>query len=303
MRHVAPDPGNPAQIRNPAQPWNPAQLDLFLDTAETLAVNDLRDALWRGDAASAGTLRERLHGIDPHHPTLPRAAALIQALGAPTPRDEDEAAARLDTLERVWEPAARALWPDAADGFLTPLWRAAGSALEGAAFDPGRPRRHSSWAYGKGLDWESVRRTVRSAAGFRSEPVLLHRLAEAEHRLRRGTAALELWFTLCWRSPTYFEEMVEQEGFPDESLKEAWRRALDDDLEPPMSPPWFPAWMALRDPGIARAAAPRGGATPPERAFDLALALAADVQDIHKRKALQEIHPGLLAGWLKPLHT
>lgn len=290
VRHAAPDAGNLVQ------------LDLFLDTAETLAVNDLRGALWRGDAALAGTLRERLRGIDPRHPALPRAAALIEALSAPTPRGESEAAARLDTLERAWEPAARALWPDAAEEFLAPLWRAVGHALEGAAFDPHRPRRHASWAYRKGLDWESVRRTARSAAGSRSEPVLLHRLAEAEHRLHRRTAALKLWFTLCWQAPAHFETAVEQEGFPDESLKEAWRKALDEDLEPPMSPLWFPAWMALRDPGIARAAAPRGGASPPERAFDLALALTADVQDIQKRKELQAVHPGLLARWLKPLH-
>lgn len=288
MRPVAPDAGNPLQF------------DLFLDTAETRTVNDLEGALRRGDAALAGTLRERLHGIAPRHPALAHAAALIEALSAPAPRDEYEAAARLGPLERVWEPAARALWRDAAEEFLAPLWHAVGRALEGAAFDPHRPRRHASWAYRKGLDWEGVRRTARSAAGFRSEPVLLHRLAEAEHRLHHRTAALELWFTLCWQAPAHFETVVEQEGFPDESLKEAWRKALDDDLEPPMSPPWFPAWMALRDTVIARAAAPRGGASPPERAFDLALALAADAQDIHKRKALQAIHPGLLARWLKP---
>lgn len=45
--------------------------------------------------------------------------------------------------------------------------------------------------------------------------------------------------------------------------------------------------------------AERSGASPPERAFDLALALAADIQT---RKALQAVHTGLLARWLKPMH-
>ena len=44
----------------------------------------------------------------------------------------------------------------------------------------------------------------------------------------------------------------------------------------------------------------RSGASPPERAFDLALALAADAQDVQTRKALQAVHPEWVGEQQRP---
>ena len=278
----------------------PGQLDLFMDSAGTAAVNALRDALWARDAGRAGRELERLASLAPDHGQ--RAAVLIAALEAPEPERPDQGLEAFDRLEREWLPAASVLFGARGRDFLAPLWRGIGRALDPACFDAGRPNRHASWAYLQGLDWENLRRSVLAVQGYETEPVLLVRLAEAEWRLRNRTKAIEHWFALCRCAPGDFERQVEAPGFPDWALARGWRIAREQDLEPEMSPRWFPAWMLLEDPGLARVLAPCGGESDPERAFDVMMALLADTgldeRGIAFRRELQAIHPGLLASFL-----
>ena len=96
--------------------------------------------------------------------------------------------------------------------------------------------------------------------------------------------------------------MIEAPDFPDWTLRSGWHRALEQDLEPEMSPPWFPAWMLIQEPGLAGVLAPRRAEDPPSRAFDLVATLLAgsdrSEHGIGLRRALQAIHPGLLACYL-----
>ena len=278
----------------------PGQLDLFMDSAGTAAVNALRDALWARDARRAGRELERLASLDPDHGQ--RAAVLIAALRRRNLKDRIRDSKRSTDWSGSGCPPHRSCSAPAAGTSWRPCGGGIGRALDPACFDAGRPNRHASWAYLQGLDWENLRRSVLVVQGYETEPVLLVRLAEAEWRLRNRTKAIEHWFALCRCAPGDFEKQVEAPGFPDWALARGWRIAREQDLEPEMSPRWFPAWMLLEDPGLARVLAPCGGESDPERAFDVMMALLADTgldeRGIAFRRELQAIHPGLLASFL-----
>lgn len=277
-----------------------SQLDLFLDTEESAAANDMAAALVSGDVSEATARLARLGQINPHHWAIVNANTLIGALQTEPPRSEN-ASERLALLESRWLPAASAVLRAEARDFLTPLWRALGAALEDAAFDPAQPRRHAAWAYYNGLDWANVRRSVCDTARYEHQPTLLGWLAEAQWRLRDRKSALASWFALCWRAPGHFTELIEGTRFPDAALKNTWRTAIDADLDPPIDAAWFPAWVLLEAPGTARIVTAAAGKSDPVRAFNALVALAAggnDRQEMRNRRKLQALHPGLLNRYL-----
>ena len=279
-----------------------AQLDLFLDSAQTAAVNALLDALTARDAGNARSALEKLVRIDRDHGQRFHAARLISALEAPAPEGPERGAEQLERMEREWVPAASALLGARRRDFLAPLWRDIGQALEPAPFDPMNPARHASRAYREGLDWERMRRSVLAVPGHEEAPVLLARLAEAQWRLRDRAEAIETWFALCRLAPEEFERLIETPDFPDWALRSAWRIAAEGDPEHEMTPEWFPAWMLIEEPGLAGVLAPRRTDDDPSRAFDAVMALLAhpgpDERGIELRRSLRAIHPGLLQRFL-----
>lgn len=278
-----------------------AQLDLFMDTEESAAANDVAVALMARDSEAAEDRLQRLADISPQHWIVPDATTLIEALKA-APAQRADAAQRRVTLERRWLPAASAVLHAQARDFTVPLWRDLGRALEGEPFDPSNPHGHAAWAYRNGLDWANVRRTVQDVADYSSNSDLLGWLAEAEWRLRQARAARERWFALCWRDPAHFDQLVESPRFPDAALRKAWEAMLDAEIEPALTTSWLPAWAALPDRPLAVNMPPCNGDSPSELAFDILVALAAggsDRQEMANRKALQALHPGLLMRYLE----
>ena len=279
------------------------QLDLFIDSAQTAAVNALVDALTAARSAmEARRALERLVRINRDHGQRFHASALISALEAPAPEGPERGAERLERMVREWVPAASTLLGARRRDFLAPLWRDIGRALEPAPFDPGNPERHASLAYREGLDWERMRRSVLAVRGYESEPLLLARLAEAHWRLRDRAKAIESWFAVCRLAPEVFEQLIDASDFPDWSLRNAWRVAQEQAPEHEMTPVWFPAWMLLEEPGLAGVLAPRHTDDEPSRAFDLVIALQVhpdlDERGIELRRSLRDIHPGLLERFL-----
>ena len=278
------------------------QLDLFIDSAQTAAVNALVDALTARNANEARRALERLGRINRDHGQRFHAAKLISALEVPAPEGPERGAERLERMEREWVPAASALLGARRRDFLAPLWRDIGRALDPAPFDPGNPERHASRAYREGFDWERMRRSVVAVPGYESEPVLLVRLAEAHWRLRNRAKAIETWLALCRLAPEVFEQLIDASDFPDWSLQNAWRIAQEQALEHEMTPAWFPVWMLLEEPGLAGVLAPRHTDDEPSRAFDLVIALLIypdlDERGIELRHSLQAIHLGLLERFL-----
>lgn len=280
-----------------------SQLDLFLDTEETAAVNDVVAALASQDAKAARARLARLGKINPHHWAIADANTLIDALQTAPPRAE-AASERLTRLENRWLPAASAVLRSKARDFLAPIWRELGAALEGAPFEASQPRRHAAWAYLNGLDWANVRQSVRNATGYQQQPTLLGWLAEAQWRLRDSKGALASWFAVCWQAPDHFTKLIGEARFPAAALKNAWDAASDADIEPPVTAPWFPAWVVLEVPGTARVVAPSDLKSDPARAFNALVALAAegnDRQEMDNRRTLQALHPGLLSRYLDAL--
>ena len=237
-----------------------AQLDLFLDSAQTVAVNALLDALAARDAREACRALERLVRIDRDHGHRFHAARLISALEMPAPAGPQRGLEQLQRMEREWIPAASALLGARRRDFLAPLWRDIGQALEPAPFDPMNPARHASRAYREGLDWERMTRSVLAVPGHEEVPVLLARLADARWRMRDRAEAIETWFALCRLAPEEFERLIETPDFPDWALRSAWRIAAEGDPEHEMTPEWFPAMDADR-----RARARRRARTAPHR--------------------------------------
>ena len=112
-----------------------AQLDLFLDSAQTAAVNELLGALTARDAGAARRALDRLVRIDRDHGQRFHAAKLISALEAPAPEGPRWGAEQLERMEREWVPAASALLGARRRDFLAPLWRDIGRALEPVPFN------------------------------------------------------------------------------------------------------------------------------------------------------------------------
>jgi len=278
------------------------QTDLFLDTAPARAVTRLVDALAGGDAGKAREALANLDRVHPGHRQRDNAHKLIDALELPVPADMGDGCRRMEKMEREWTPAASDLLGGRARDFLVPLWRGIGRALEGGESDPGEPERHASRAYREGLDWEGVRRSILAVPESRREPELLVRLAEACWRLRDRVGAVGTWFALCCKAPDVFGKLADAPGFPDWTLREAWRTALEQEREPETAARWLPAWMLLEEPGLAGVLEPRLGDDPPSRAFEAARNLLRhpepDGKGMALRGELKAIHPGLLEGFL-----
>ena len=276
------------------------QLDLFLDTEESVAANDVMAALASHDAKAAESLLARLVEVNPHYWAIADIHTLIEALRTGPP-SADEAHQRLAVLEGRWRPAANAVLHGGARDFLTPMWRQLGTALEGKSFDRRHPYCYAAWAHFNGLDWASVQRSVCSTAHYEQQPLLLGWLAEAQWRLRDRKAALTSWFALCWHEPDHFTALIEGGRFPDAALKSAWLEAMKADVDPPITAPWFPAWVALKAPDIVQAIEASGGDSDPARAFAALIALAVggnDRQEMDNRRTLQSLHPGIFNLYL-----
>ena len=281
-----------------------AQPDLFLDGAQAHVQNQLIEAITARDAAASGVKLRQLASLDAGHWAIDHAVALIDALQAGPPEQPEAARQRLDAIENRWLPAASSLLRAGARDFLSPLWRDVGRALEGIPFASSDAKGHASWAYLNGLDWSNVKRTILEVPDWESEPLLQSWLALARWRLAEYRDAMRSWFALCWRFPAHFAECVESSTFPNSTLQLAWKEAQDLDIDPAITPAWFPAWLLIGHSGIAKTMRPCGGASGPERAFDHLVALRrghSDREDLDHRRALKELHPGLLGVYLASL--
>ena len=299
---ASPDRGLNALLRTHyrrVQAEGDGQLDLFLDSAVTTATNDLLDALLRRSPQDADKALAHLLEIKPDYVHRPQAVCLIEALRAPAPTAHSEALDHLDRVTEVWALAASELLAGRAQDFLRPLWRGIAEALDPVRFEAKDAERHVSGIHRQCLDWEGVRASVLAVPNYEAEPVLVERLAEAEWWLRDRNAAMAHWFALCALAPEKMKAALDSPRFADAALKAGWQAAKAADIEPEITMAWFPAWMLLREPGLARALDPLGGAAEPARAFDLLrLLLTTEGDNIELRKELAAAHRGLLDRFL-----
>lgn len=106
------------------------QLDLFIDTAKTVARNELGDALLAHDVRRARARLVRVLELEAEHSLTLEAKRLIAALQSPEPADAADARDQLMLIEREWQPAAERVLGVRSRDFLAPLWRRAARKLE-----------------------------------------------------------------------------------------------------------------------------------------------------------------------------
>jgi hypothetical protein len=202
------------------------QLDLFLDTQDTVLVNRIVASLLEGKPDSAEEAVARLRAENPEHPDLPMFVRLWKALrsGPPDPGSLAGLRALIESLKGLI-PAADRLLAGGARAFLLRWWQTLAQA---------------------GVELPSAE----------AEPPVRYWLALARHHLGDEREALRLWLALCWLDPDSFTRFAPR--LPSAILREAWTafqaRADHDETETPgaLTVPWFPAWFAVRQRWVAR---------------------------------------------------
>ena len=189
-----------------------AQLDLFVDGAETMLLHDLGAALRAGRREAAREALERLRARDPAHPDLTALERLCDAtapgLAAPTFGSAlDALATEVDT---VLLPAATRLLGEEGVVVLDPVWRrlaegAADLRLDGPA-----------GGGGAGRYWAGV----------------------AHYHLGGHRQARRLWLSLAWLDPAVLATHAPR--CPDERVRRViqGRRALQE-----VAPAFFPHYL------------------------------------------------------------
>lgn len=276
------------------------QLDIFLDSGPTVALQDLRTALLAQDTAAAERCLEMLFSKAPEHPLRLATRRLIDALASLSTRlSPEQSETELEALEQVLLPVAQdVLGPHARD-LMTAFWQRLAAALIAAPFDPTRPKLHASYAYVRCLDWRRAVAAIEAVPGYAAHPALLARLAEARYRDGEYNGAIAAWCMLCWCSASTAETALNELPPPATKLREAWIDFRDFDLDPAPETGLFPARLLLAEPGLARALAPdlAAGDSDGQHAFRAVRQLLQ--QDcIDTRKAVRKVAPWLLEAYL-----
>jgi hypothetical protein len=284
---------------------NSPQLDLFLDSHDTVHEHEAVDALASGkDPDTVEACLARWAQALPASARLAEYRRLL-ALARGAAEDRSEGGAALDTLQDQLAPLAERLLGRHARDFLTPHWRRLTQRLAGRAFDRERPLLHASHTCAQALDWAGTRGAIEREPLWQGQPVLLARHALACERLRDRSAMFASWCRLCWEHPDAAAELLDTTGAPILQLGLYWQAFQGLEQELPVGD--FPAYLVLSHAGFApyAPAAREPSPTAAEAAFGhaLALALARNAplgpETLLHRKALRSISPALFDYYLQ----
>ncbi len=222
------------------------QMDLFMDAPGTRLANGIVLALIERNSTKARELLDRLDGIEPDHVRFGRLARLVAA-EARLLTPVDDVVYELDYLHNELTPLAEALLLRNSRSLLIPHWRRLTLALQGKPFDPGQPDLHCSYTAAQALDWEGVQQAVVREPGWRKQPTLIQRYAQASALLRQPLPSLLAWFELCWSFPDH-ASVIATAG--EHEWQQAWNQFID--LEPALDSNDFPAWLLVYKPGLTQ---------------------------------------------------
>ncbi|EEF26345.1 conserved hypothetical protein, partial [Ricinus communis] len=203
------------------------QMDIFADSLDVMARNDVVDAILRRDAGQARAAVARLVAHYPDDNALPALGTLIRALDVVSSSITDHAslAAARGTLEHEITPAAgRALPASAVQAWLAPCWRALALRAAGLPFDAGSADCHPAALWLQAADWVAAQEAVARIPSWRRIPVPLAWMTEARFRLDGLDATWPLLAELAWLSPARFVALSDRLG---DKLLDALRRQFD----------------------------------------------------------------------------
>ncbi|MBF0436574.1 MAG: hypothetical protein HQL77_14525 [Magnetococcales bacterium] len=243
------DPGREAlyttHYQRPRSDTGGIQLDLFLDTPETMLVNDLIQAVAQHDDKKAAKLCKQLEKEHPNNGVLEEVRPLIAAIKL----GEKLVASPIKGLKRLREeiiPCAKQALGNLERHFLKPFYRQFDQVLIGQTFDPKHPDAHRSWTLECLENWQSLAECILLEEAWTQHPLLLYRRAHALFQGKRLVASWQVWVQFFWGFPLQAASALENAA--DKELKRLWLGFSDHkpDIEP--DPTLFPAWMLLAQP-------------------------------------------------------
>ena len=228
------------------KPQDQPQLDLFTDAPATNLVNGITQALIDRNPSEARRQLERLHNTAPDNFRLGELERLVEASEGLTSAVKD-AATDMQILQQTLTPLAENLLGKDSRNLLIPLWRRLSTALQNRPYLTAQPELHLSYTASQALDWDTARLAVEHEPHWQNNAILLLRHARACDHLRRQDAALQSWFTLCWRFPQQ-GDAIESSVYHE--LRQQWINFME--LDPELPAQSFPAWMLLNKPGLTK---------------------------------------------------
>jgi hypothetical protein len=268
------------------------QMDLFQDNRLAHAEAALRAAVVEQRLDQARRMAEQL----PDDAAGRKARLAWQRLIEADAVEVEEPQAFLRLLQAELAPLARFRLGRQATVYLRRLWHRLGLALADSPFLADQPALHASHAWQQAGEWSRVCGSVDSEPQWRSQPVLMQRLAEARQRLGETGPARGLWLELCWHHPEVAETALSQER-ADATLNAHWQRFLD--AEPVLETADFPAWLLLVDAALSGCPLPdEAPDSPPGGLYKTTHRLRANGGAMAERRQLQALSPRLLQHYL-----
>ncbi len=284
------------------------QLDIFDHSRDVILRNAATDALRTRDAAASTLAIAKLASEYPNDRLLPALDTLNQRLMLPVAASLDRESARgiLRQTEDAMA-AARRVFGNKAEAWLSPLWREIAAAIADLPFDPTDESLHGAPLLLRAGQWAQASAQVERIPAWRRQPAPLSWKVEAECRIAGLDATWQLLAELAWLAPRRAAALSPRLADPE--LTPLLRR-FDADFEGEGTEAdfaWFPAWALIPAPHLATAMrlAHRGADTPPERgAWQLLGLLSLERQGrqtdlIEGRRKLRALHPHLFDLYMR----
>lgn len=288
----------------------PRQLDLFEDSRNVILRNEVIAALSQRDGAACEGAIEVLAAEYADDLRLPAFRLLCQTLRStlPVPLGREAAGAIMqDYDDGAIAVAAREVFGQDAEDWLSPLWEKLAKAIADYPFDPANETLHAAPALLRGGHWEAALACVEGIDSWRRQPAPLAWMIEAKCRIDGVYAIWPLLAELAWMAPPGAQALVPRLAQPELNRlvscfdKEFEGEGTAEDFA------WFPAWALVAAGGLAEPLrqAEAGADSPPERCTRIVLNLLTlerqgrHAELIEGRKKLRAAHPGLFARYMQ----
>lgn len=277
------------------------QQDLFMDNADVVAENQLRDALAGRQFDQAQQQLQQLVGLNTQHPHLGTYQDLVNygqhMRASPRIHGGQALEAELRGLQEEVLPLAREVLGQAARDYLAHAWYRLADSLDGRDFDPDSPDLHRSFALLQIPDWPQLGDCLDSVTSLYQEPTLIARLADTRTALQRGDAAVLTWCVMMEHFGDAAEAAIEARG--QSTITQLWQDFWEYDDN--WSNDEFPGFVLARHPDLLHQLQAIPGLERPASQAMIALLQCrrAGDDEIAARKRLQDISPALLRAYLQ----
>ncbi len=289
----------------------PAQLDIFDDSHDTMLRNDVVRALEGRDAATAQRALSSLQSDYPEDVWVEPLQRLVHHVSRGACADfldhAELQAACVELTQDVAPAAQRVFGADAAGRWIAPSWRELAQCAGLLRFDPSHAFGHAAPLWLEAGDATAAEQAVGGIESWRRIPAPLGWMAEARCRLAGLDAAWPLLVELAWLAPERFGAVAPRLH---NRVLDRLLAHFDAEFEgqgTAIDRVWLPAWAHVHDNHLAPVLAPAqsGLHSRAERTFRAALGLlmlerrGAHRELVEARRTFRDLHGGLYAAYMK----